>query len=98
MSVKKYCYCENNCKYETLDKEEILAAIAQAVESGTVGECDTGFITTIKTINGQPLKFFVGTQAEYAALSDEQKQNLFAIIHPTMNWILYGQKSTLDAV
>ena len=31
MSVKKYCYCENNCKYETMSKEEILAAIAQAV-------------------------------------------------------------------
>jgi len=78
MSVKKYCYCENNCKYETLDKEEILAAIANAIETGTVGECDTGFITTIKTINGQPLRFFVGEQSEYAAL--ENKTNLFAII------------------
>lgn len=80
MSVKKYCYCENNCKYETLSKEEILAAIANAIETGTVGDCDTGFITTIKTINGQPLKFFVGTQSEYAALTVSQKQNLFAII------------------
>lgn len=80
MSVKKYCYCENNCKYETLDKEEILAAIAQAIETGKVGECDTGFITTLKTINGTPLKFFVGEQSEYEALAAEQKINLFAII------------------
>ena len=80
MSVKKYCYCENNCKFETMDKEEILAAIAQAVETGEVGECDTGFITTVKTINGTPLKFFVGAQSEYEALSETQKQNLFAII------------------
>lgn len=78
MSVKKYCYCENNCKYETLDKEEIYAAITQAVNEGTIGDCDTGFVSTIKTINGQPLRFFVGTQAEYDALSD--KNNLFAII------------------
>lgn len=78
MSVTKYCYCENNCKYETLDKEEILAAIAQAVETGKIGECDTGFITTIKTINGQPLRFFVGEQSEYEALADNS--NLFALI------------------
>lgn len=80
MSVKKYCYCENNCKYETMSKEEILAAIAQAVATGKIGECDTGFITTIKTINNKALKFFVGEQSEYNALTEEQKSNLFAII------------------
>lgn len=80
MSVKKYCYCENNCKYETMSKEEILAAIAQAVETGKIGECDTGFITTVKTINGLPLKFFVGAQSDYEVLTAEQKSNLFAII------------------
>ncbi len=80
MSVKKYCYCENNCRYETLSKEEIFAAIMQAVETGTIGDCDTGFITTIQTITGQPLKFFVGEQSEYEKLSDNLKKNLFAII------------------
>jgi hypothetical protein len=80
MSVKKYCYCENNCKYETLDKEEILTAIAQAVATGKIGDCDTGFITTLKTINGLPLRFFIGEQSEYAALSADDKKNLFALI------------------
>ena len=80
MSVKKYCYCDNNCKYETLDKEEILTAISQAVATGSIGNCDTGFITTIKTITGKPLKFFVGTQEEYEVLTAAQKQNLFALI------------------
>lgn len=75
-----YVLCDNNCKYEGMTKEQILAAITQAVESGTIGNCDTGFITTIKTINGLPLKFFVGTQAEYDLLSKDAKQNLFAII------------------
>lgn len=80
MSVKKYCYCENNCRYETLSKEEILAAIAQAVQTGKIGECDTGFVTTIKTINGKGLKFFIGEQSEYEALSEDTKRNLFALI------------------
>lgn len=94
MSVKKYCYCDNNCKYETLDKEEILAAIAQAVETGIIGECDTGFITTIKTITGEPLKFFVGEQSEYEALTEEQRENLFAII--TNDTTKEGIQNTLD--
>lgn len=36
--------------------------------------------TKIITINGTPLSFFVGTQAEYEALTEAQKKNLFAII------------------
>lgn len=77
---KYYVLCEQNCKFESLTKEQILTAISQAVETGSVGDCDVGFITTIKTINGQPLKFFVGTQSEYELLSADQKQNLFALI------------------
>ena len=42
----------------------------------------TGKITAIgiKTINGADLRFFVGTQAEYNALTAQQKDDLFAII------------------
>lgn len=75
---KYYCFCETGCKYETMSKEQILTAITQAVQNGTVGNCDTGFIQTIKTVNGLPLRFFVGTQYDYEALED--KENLFAII------------------
>lgn len=77
---KVYVICDQNCKFEGMTKEQILTAIAQAVETGTIGDLDTGFITTIKTINGTPLKFFVGEQATYDALTDEEKTNLFAII------------------
>ena len=77
---KVYVLCGQNCKYESMTKEQILAAIVQAVNEGTIGNVDTGFITTIKTITGTPLSFFVGTQAEYDALTDDQKLNLFAII------------------
>ena len=75
-----YVICDQNCKFEGMTKEQILTAIVQAVENGTIGDIDTGFITTIKTINGTPLKFFVGEQAAYDALTDEEKNNLFAII------------------
>lgn len=75
-----YLICDTNCKYEGMTKEQILTAIVQAVNEGTIGDINTGFITTVKTITGTPLKFFVGTQAEYDALTDEDKQNLFAVI------------------
>lgn len=48
------------------------------VRNGSKG--DTGLIGSIETVQGNPLHFFVGTQAEYDALSDDKKQNLFAII------------------
>ena len=36
--------------------------------------------TYVKTIDGRILKFFFGTQAQYNALSVDEKENLFAII------------------
>ena len=75
-----YVICDQNCKFEGMTKEQILTAIAQAVESGEIRDVDTGFVTTIRTITGTPLKFFVGEQAVHDALTEEQKKNLFAII------------------
>lgn len=77
---KVYVICDSNCKYEGMTREQILTAITQAVNNGTIGNIDTGFISTVKTITGTPLRFFVGTQYEYDALTDTQKENLFAII------------------
>lgn len=71
---KYYCFCGSNCKYETMTKEQILAAIAQAVATGSVGDCDTGFITKVKeTNNGGYVTFWVGTQAQYNALETHEK-------------------------
>ena len=75
-----YVICDKNCRFEGMTKEQIFTAIKQAVESGEIKDVDAGFITTIKTINGTPLKFFVGEQAAYDELSDAEKENLFAII------------------
>lgn len=75
-----YVICDANCKWESMTREQILTAITQAISTGEITDVDTGFVRTIKTINGLPLKFFVGSQSEYDELSTADKQNLFAII------------------
>lgn len=75
-----YVICDQNCKFVGMTKEQILTAIMQAVESGTITNVDAGFITTLKTINNHSIKFFYGEQAEYDALTEDQKKNVFAII------------------
>lgn len=97
MSEKKYyCYCESDCRYETMTREQILTAIMQAVNEGTISNIDAGFVQTIKTINGAALKFFVGEQSEYEALSEEEKQGLFAII--TNDTTKEGIEQCLDSL
>lgn len=91
---KVYVMCDANCRWESMTKEQILTAIAQAVNDGEITNLDTGFITTVKTINDIGLKFFVGEQHEYNALTDEQKENLFAIV--TNDTVKEGLYSYLD--
>ena len=77
---KYYVLCGQNCKFESMTKEQILTAITQAVNEGTISDIDTGFVSTIKTINGKALRFFVGMQSEYEALTDAEKADVFALI------------------
>lgn len=76
---KVYVVCDQNCRWESMTKEQILAAITQAVENHQITDVDTGFVTTIKTVNGIGLKFFVGTQAAWAEYPSDQKDGVFAI-------------------
>lgn len=83
-SKKYYCFCSSNCKYETMTKEQILAAIAQAVETGSVGDVDTGFVTKIKETNsGDYVTFWVGTQAQYNAIATKAKNCMYIITDDT---------------
>lgn len=60
--------------FEGMTREQILAAIVQAIEGGTIGDVDTGFITRIKEMNaGQQLRFWVGTSAEYNQLVENEQ-------------------------
>lgn len=66
---KYYVISNDNCRFESMTKEQILAAITQAVESHSISDVDTGFVQTLKEQNhGTGLKFWFGTTAEYNAL------------------------------
>lgn len=63
-----YVLCGDNCKFESMTKEQIIAAIAEAT-GNTVTDVDSAFITKIKEQNaGTAVKIWIGTQAEYNAL------------------------------
>lgn len=71
---------DDNCKFESMTKEQILAAIQQAIGTGTVSDVDAGFVTRIKEMNKNAgLKFWVGTTAEYNAIQTKET-NCFYIL------------------
>ena len=77
---KYYCFCDSNCKFETMSKEQILAAIAQAAESGLTIDEDAAFITKVRESNaGGMVTFWVGTQAQYNRLQNVDKNCLYII-------------------
>lgn len=78
MSENVFVRGESNSSFEAMTKEQVLAAITQAVEGGTIGDVDTGFVTIIKEQNkGQGLMFWVGTTAEYEALATKPNNVLY---------------------
>lgn len=87
-----YVLCDDNCRFEAMTKEQILAAITQAVEHGEVHDIDAGFITKIKEQNaGRKLKFWVGTQAEYNAIETPETNVMYMITDPTLEEDLQAQ-------
>lgn len=73
-----YVICDDNCKFEGMTKEQTIASIAEAT-GATPTQIDAAFITKIKEQNrNTPLKFWIGTQAEYNAL-EETDENTFYI-------------------
>lgn len=78
MSERKYyCLCDDNCRFETMTKEQIITAIAQATGSTPIG-FDDAFITKIKDINtGTALSLWIGTAAEYNALETKSPTVLY---------------------
>jgi hypothetical protein len=68
---------------------------------------NAGSITTIKTITGAALRFFVGTHDEYGQLTEKEKENLFAIITDdttkeniltTLSTLQQGQKTQEESL
>lgn len=80
MVTKKYLICDNNCKFEGLDKEETLSAIQQAIEQGGVQNVDPNepFITKIKDKNtGASVSVWVGTEAQFNAIETKEENTLY---------------------
>ena len=81
---KYYCFCSSNCRYETMTKEQILAAIEQAVSGGKINNVDTGFVSKVKENNASGyVSFWVGTQAQYNALTSIAANCLYIITDET---------------
>ena len=84
-SGKYYVIGYGNNLYESMTKEEILAAITQAVSSHTIGNVDTGFVTTLKEQNNNNgLKVWIGTTAEYNAIQNKERNCLYILSDDTI--------------
>lgn len=74
-----YVLNDDDCRYESMTKEQILAAIAE-VTGSTPTSIDDAFITKVKEQNaGAALKFWLGTRAEYNALSSTSEDVYYII-------------------
>ena len=81
---KYYVFCGDNCRFEGMTKEQIYAAIVQAVENGEIRNIDTGFVTRIKEQNGgRQVTLWVGTQAQYNAIEAREENCLYIITDDT---------------
>ena len=79
-SSKHYVLRGDKSLAEGMTKEQILTAIEQAIDQGEITDVDTGFVTSLKEANkSTALKFWVGTQAQYNAISTPEKNMLYFI-------------------
>jgi hypothetical protein len=85
MSEKKYyCLCASNCRYETMTAEQILAAIAQAAETGMVYDPNAAIVSKVRESNaGGSVTFWVGTMAQYNAIETKDASCMYIITDDT---------------
>lgn len=75
-----YVICDDDCRYEGMTKEQILTAIEQALENGHISDPDGAVISRLKEINkGGATRVWVGTEAEYNALSPAPTAHKLAV-------------------
>lgn len=75
---KVYVLDDGANKYEAMTREQITAAIIEAVNEGTISDIDAGFITKVLEKNKQKvMSFWVGTQAEFHALESKDPDTLY---------------------
>lgn len=75
---KYYAFDNADNKAETMTKEQILAAIMEAVNNGTIGDINAGFVSKILEMNKNGnLKLWVGTMAEFNAIETKDPDTLY---------------------
>jgi len=91
-----YVLCDDNCKFPAMTKEQTLTAITQAVETGSIHDVDTGFVTKIVEQNKQiGLSFWVGTSAEYNAIENKAANCFYIITDDVIKADLLNEINTL---
>ena len=98
-----YVHSDDNCRFESMTKEQILAAITQAVEGHSISDVDTGFVQVLKEQNhGTGLKFWVGSSAEYNALQSIEQDVFYILTDDTelddMEADIQSFRDALDAI
>lgn len=75
---------ELNNDMNYLTREEIETLVTNIIQSGSVGDIDTGFVTKLKEANkNKALSFWVGTQAEYDAITSKTANTFYIITDDT---------------
>ena len=98
MAKKYYCLCDSNCKYETMTAEQIMAAIQQAAQLGLVYDPDAAVVTKVREKNGgQSLSFWLGTQAQYNAISKKDQYCYYIITDKEETDVSAQVAAALDA-
>lgn len=64
----------------TMTKEQILTAIMQAVNNGTIGNIDAGFVTKLQEINEQKaIRLWIGSTAQFQTLETKDEDTLYIL-------------------
>ena len=78
--MKAYVICDDDCRHEGMTKEQVLTAIEQALENGYISDPDGAIISRLREINkGGAARVWVGTEAEYNALSPAPTAHKLAV-------------------
>lgn len=75
-----YVICDDNCRHESMTKEQILSAIQSAIENGGVQGADEAAFSKFKEICGGSTKqIWVGTEAEFNAIETQPVTTVSAV-------------------
>lgn len=82
--LKVYALDDGANKHQSMTKEQIITAITQAINDGTITNIDAGFITKLQEKNhNKALQLWIGTSAEFQALESKNEDTLYMLTDDT---------------